>query len=143
MKKVLFIVAAMFLMTSCYTEDNLISLTNECHKLENSKYELTQQISNLRAEVTSLRQERNVLNSGREPRYIVKFTIKQGTFTLDIFEHIKNDMNAIEVEFPVTKDFYNRVKVGQDMTDAFKWGSLVFNGDFSTLHMRVTGKRVE
>ena len=52
-------------------------------------------------------------------------------------------MNSIEVEFPVNKDYYNRLSIGQDMTDKFKWGSLVMDGDFSTLHMKVVGKRIE
>jgi len=83
------------------------------------------------------------LQSGREPKYIVKFKIKQGTFTLDIFEHAKNEMNSIEIEVPVNRDYYNRLSIGQDITDSFKWGSLVMDGDFSTLHMRVVGKRIE
>jgi hypothetical protein len=52
-------------------------------------------------------------------------------------------MNAIEVEIPVSKEFYNRLSVGQDLTDSFKFGSLVMDGDFSSLHMRVKNKRIE
>jgi hypothetical protein len=52
-------------------------------------------------------------------------------------------MNAIEFELPVDKSFYDKVKIGTDITDAFKYGSLIFNGDFSTLHTSVIGKRIE
>ena len=52
-------------------------------------------------------------------------------------------MNAIEIEIPVKKEYYDRLSVGQDITNSFKWGSLIVNGDFSTLHMKVIGKRVE
>lgn len=97
----------------------------------------------LRDEISNLRKEKAALQSGREPKYIVKFKIKQGTFTLDIFEHAKNEMNAIEIEVPVNRDYYNRLSIGQDITDSFKWGSLVMDGDFSTLHMKVIGKRIE
>jgi hypothetical protein len=78
-----------------------------------------------------------------EPTYIVKLEIKQSTFTLDIFEHIKNQVNAIEMEIPVDKRFYDSVRIGQEINRGFKYGSLIFNGDFSTLKVKVIGKRIQ
>lgn len=138
------------LFASCYTSEDQKKLQEDCKVLQSQKTTLVENVSTLKKnisglqkEVNDLTRERNALRSGREPRYIVKFRIKQGTFTLDIGEHIKNNMNAIEVELPVNKDFYNKLKVGQDITDSFKWGSLVMDGDFSTLHMKVINKRIE
>ena len=104
---------------------------------------LNGQISALSVEIHDLNAQKNSLVTGKEIKYIVKFKIKQGTFTLDIFEHAKNEMNSIEIEIPVNKDYYNKLTIGQDITDSFKWGSLIVNGDFSTLHMKVVGKRIE
>lgn len=141
---------ALVTITSCYTSEDQKRLQQECKDLQIQKTNLQNQIDlntknvyNLRQQVADLTREKSALQSGREPKYIVKFKIKQGTFTLDIFEHIKNEMNAIEVEVPVHKDFYNRLSIDQDITDSFKWGSLVMDGDFSSLHMRVVGKRIE
>jgi len=151
MKHLIYIALALIVTaTSCYTSEDQKRLQQECKDLQIQKTNLQNQIDlksqtvyNLRQQVADLTKEKSALQSGMEPKYIVKFKIKQGTFTLDIFEHIKNEMNAIEIEVPVHKDFYNRLSIGQDITDSFKWGSLVMDGDFSSLHMKVVGKRVE
>lgn len=158
MKKLFYFMAMCLMMVSCgvtdedykalkseYAElaeqyDNLLSKRGSLNK---SILELNGTISNLQTEIRDLRIEKKIIQNGKTPKYIVKFEIKQGTFTLDPFEHIKNSMNAIEVEIPVDRDYYDVLKIGQDLTDAFKWGSLVMDGDFSNLHMRVVSKRIE
>lgn len=158
MKKLFYFMAMCLMMVSCrvtdedyqalkseYAElaeqyDNLLSKRGSLNK---SILELNGTISNLQTEIRDLRIEKKIIESGRTPKYIVKFEIKQGTFTLDPWEHVKNSMNAIEVEIPVDREFYNALKIDQDLTDAFKWGSLVMDGDFSNLHMRVKSKRIE
>lgn len=138
------------LTVSCYTDEYQRRLQEECKSLnsqisylQRQRSNLDKQIYNLNRQVGDLNAERLALQSGRNPNYIVKFKIKQGTFTMDIFEHAKNEMNAIVMEIPVNKEFYNKLSIGQDITDKFKWGSLLMDGDFSTLHMKVVGKRVE
>jgi len=150
MKKIISIIAFICVITSCYTDEDKKQLQKDCFKLSQEKTELSDQIDllnnktiSLKNEINDLIIEKKGLSSGSEPKYIVKFKIKQGTFTLDIFEHVKNSVNSIEIELPVNRDFYNRLSIGQDLTDSFKWGSLIFDGDFSTLHMRVIGKRIE
>ena len=44
---------------------------------------------------------------------------------------------------PVDREFYNKVKVGDDLTDKFKAGSFWIDGDLSWLHMKVVGKRMK
>ncbi len=150
MKKFIIFAAIACLFTACYTDEDQKRLQEECRSLQSQKEYLNRQVTDLNNRVFSLNQkvselntERRALQGGREPRYIVKFKIKQGTFTLDPFEHVKNEMNSIEIEVPVNKGYYDRLSIGQDLTDKFKWGSLVMDGDFSTLHMRVVGKRIE
>ena len=139
-----------FVLTACYTDSDRSELQAECKALAQQKKDLQSAVSRLNNSVSSLNSQihdlqiqKSAHQSGREVKYIVKFKIKQGTFTLDIFEHIKNEMNCIEVEIPVNKSFYDSVSVGTDITDSFKWGSLVMDGDFSTLHMKVINKRIE
>ncbi len=143
MKKILTFIFAVCVVTSCYDMSDKMRLQAECNNLVSQKLYFENSIADLQGEISNLRREKSALQSGREPKYIVKFKIKQGTFTLDIFEHVKNEMNSIELEVPVSKSYYDALRINQDLTDAFKWGSLVMDGDFSTLHMRVVGKRIE
>ena len=76
------------------------------------------------------------------PFYLVTLQIKQSTFTLDIGEHIKNKANAIEVTIAVDKRFYDSVEVGQEISDEFKLGSMLFDGDFSKLKIRIARKQI-
>jgi cell division protein FtsB len=74
--------------------------------------------------------------------YIVKIKIHQTTYTLDIGEHIKNKINDIEFEIPVDKAYYDKCSIGQKVSDpGLKLGSLLVNGDFSKLKVKITGKR--
>ena len=150
MRYIWLLILGLCILCSCNTEGQRDALREECESLRaevrhlrSETYTLDTRVSALKRDIRDLENERKALQSGREPRYIVKFEIKQGTFTIDLGEHIKNNMNAIEVEIPVNKEFYNRLSIGQDLTDSFKWGSLVFDGDFSNLHMRVKAKRIE
>lgn len=143
-------IALAITLTACYTDEDKAKLQAECKALTQQKANLQSTISRmndnisiLNTQIHDLRLQKNSLETGREIKYIVKFRIKQSTFTLDIGEHIKNGMNAIELELPVSKTFYDRVSVGTEISKSFKMGSLLFNGDFSNLHMTVTGKRIE
>ena len=137
-------------LTSCYTDEDHKKLQEECRQFASQKYSLQQEISNLygvktdlNKEIGDLRTEKGILKNGREPQYIIKIKIKQGTFTLDPFEHIKNKANAIEMEIPVSRDFYNKVSIGTDLTDKFKAGSFWIDGDLSWLHLKVIEKKVK
>ena len=138
------------IFTACYTDNDKNRLQLECKALAQQKENLQSTVSRLNNSKTSLLKQihdlqiqKSAYETGREIKYIVKFRIKQSTFTLDIGEHIKNGMNAIELELPVNKSFYDKVSIGTEISNSFKMGSLLCNGDFSNLHMTVTGKRIE
>ena len=74
--------------------------------------------------------------------YIVKIKIHQTTYSLDIEEHIKNKINDVEFEIPVDKAYYDNCSIGQRVTDpGMKLGSLLVDGDFSKLKIKIIGKR--
>lgn len=76
--------------------------------------------------------------------YIVKIKIHQTTYTLSLTEHIKNKFNDVEFEIPVDKAYYDKCSIGQSVTDpGLKIGSLLRDGDFSKLKVKITGKRTE
>lgn len=89
MKKVLILIL-LCVITSCYNMSDKMRLQAECDNLASQKYCLKNNIVDLQSEISNLQREKSILQSGREPKYIIKFKIKQGTFTLDIFEHAKN-----------------------------------------------------
>lgn len=143
MKKILIIMLTVLCFASCVKLEDKIRLQNEYTELSSEVAALKDKKNELTTEINQLDNAGRALGAGHEVHYIVKLKIKQGTFTLDPFEHIKNEMNAIEMELPVSRDYYNTLKVGQDLSNSFKWGSLVMNGDFSHLHVKVTGKRID
>ena len=111
------------------------NLRNACNNLRQSQHYLS-------AQVRELETEKQALSNGYEPNYILTLEIKQTTYTLDIGEHIKNNINAISMQIPVSKKFYNSVSIGTRISDDFKYGSLVFNGDFSELRVTVKDKQI-
>ena len=79
-------------------------------------------------------------NSATEYEYLITIRIHQGTFTLDPFEHIKNKINDVEITFPTTKEFYQSVRVDQELNKSFKAGSFIMDGDISHLKITVVKK---
>ena len=75
--------------------------------------------------------------------YIVEFEIKQSHFTLDISEHLKDSINKLTFEVPVDKDYYNKVYVGQEITDSFRMGSLVMKGSIGKWKITVKNKYIK
>jgi hypothetical protein len=86
---------------------------------------------------------KGMLTEGKTPKYILTFELKQSHFTIDIGEHIKDEMNAIEFEMAVDKDLYNSVSEGTKIVDEFRAGSLIMNGSFGDWEMKVKNKRIE
>jgi len=150
MKKFIIIFAVLIGLSACYTEESKKNLQKECIELQQKKYDLWRQIDSTcriledyQKEVKDLQAEKLALQNGRDPKYIIKVKIKQGTFTLDPFEHIKNEANAMEMELPVNKDFYDKTAVGTDLLDKLKLGSFLIDGDASWLHFKIIDKHIE
>lgn len=152
MKKLLFFLALTISLISCgenYHRTQISELKQE-HKtlstqvsnLRNSCNNLRQSQHYLSAQVRELETEKQALSKGYEPNYILTLEIKQATYTLNVGEHIKNSINAISLQIPVSKKFYNSVSVGTRISNDFKYGSLVFNGDFSELRVTVKDKQI-
>lgn len=60
--------------------------------------------------------------------YIVKFEIKQVHYSLNLKDHAKDAMNKFTLEIPVDKEYYDNVRVGQEVSNGFRMGSLMFYG---------------
>ena len=152
MKKFILILLTVIAFTAC-DEARMKERADLKAEIGNLRYErdnLTRSVSNLREtktgltkEVSELRTEKLAFTSGHEPVYLLTLEIKQSTFTLNIAEHAKNAMNAITLQIPVSYTFYNKVSIGQNISEEFKYGSLILNGDFSQLKVKVKDKEVK
>lgn len=114
MKKLVFFLALILSLISCgenYHRTQISELKQE-HKtlstqvsnLRNSCDNLRQSQHYLSAQVRELETEKRALSNGHEPSYILTLEIKQATYTLNVGEHIKNSINAISLQIPVSLD---------------------------------------
>lgn len=149
MKNFIFTFLMLLFLVSCETKE---SVTNELNLLKTERTSLQNEVANLSttkdqklAEISDLDvkiKEMNIISSGNTPKYILKLRLKQSHFSLDIGKHIKDEMNAIEFELPVDKEFYNSVSTGTNIVDEFRTGSFILSGSFGDWEMTVKGKEI-
>ena len=125
------------LFTGCGEEQAKTKLQEEIVQLENTKNELEISISEL--------QEKEISEKIRvgEERYFVVLKIEQTHFTLDLGEHLKDSMNALEIPFPVDKEFYDSVEKGSIIDDSFRNGSFWIKGSIGNWEISVIDKYIE
>lgn len=132
--------------------ENQHDVQNDIHQLKIQRTAIQQEIQTLLDSKIDKQKEINLLdeklkelkiyNTGKKPYYILKIRLKQSRISLDIGAHFKDEMNAIEFEIPVDKDFYNSVNIGTKITDKFRVGSFVLKGSLSSWDMTVREKIV-
>ena len=117
---------------------------------DNREY-LNAEIDGLKAEISELENQRDVLKSeiadikveNGTAKYVVTFNIKQSHFTLDLSEYMKDEMNDIFIQIPVDKEYYDSVEVGDTIADDFRMGSLVMKGSFGNWDITVEDKEIQ
>lgn len=117
---------------------------------DNREY-LNAEIDGLKAEISELENQRDVLKSeiadikveNGTAKYVVTFNIKQSHFTLDLSEYMKDEMNDISIQIPVDKEYYDSVEVGDTIADDFRMGSLVMKGSFGNWDITVEDKEIQ
>lgn len=140
--------AAMTLLaceSSAEVKEDIESLRKERTALQNENAWLRETKASKENEIATLDEhleESHIYQSGRTPKYVLGIKLEQSHFTLDITEHAKDAMNAIEFEIPVDKDYYNSVSVGEEIVDDFRVGSFIFNGSLGDWEMTVEHKHV-
>lgn len=145
MKKIL-----IFAMTLCFCV-SLVACAPEEEILNGDIIELEEKISELKSEISNLEAERTALAGevtdakieNGTAKYIVTFNIKQSHFTLDLGQHLKDEMNDISIQIPVDKEYYDSVEVGDTIADDFRMGSLIFKGSFGNWDITVEDKSIE
>lgn len=113
-----------------YLESRITELETEITQLETQR-------DTLKNEVTDIKVENGTA------KYVVTFNIKQSHFTLDIGQHIKDEMNEISIQIPVDKEYYDSVEVGNVIDDSFRVGSLLMKGSFGNWEVTVEDKEIQ
>lgn len=130
----LLLATAVLLLTGCRSET------------EQKKAELQQQCNELVQQRDSVKKEIAELNAIKEAtgvnRYYITIEVKQSHLTFDISEHMKDQMNAVELEIPVDKGFYNSVSSGTVLDDSFRSGSFFAKGSLGSWDIKVIDKDV-
>jgi hypothetical protein len=126
-------------------KEDIESLIKERTELQNERAWLIKTNAIKESEIAFLDEhleESHIYQSGRTPKYVLGIKLEQSHFTLDITEHMKDAMNAIEFEIPVDKEYYNSLSVGEEIVDDFRVGSFLFNGSLGDWKMTVEHKHV-
>jgi len=162
MKKLIFIFA-LLLLVSCENEQD-VKRDLEKLKIERTELETINKVERDHISVAKknrdalrwvfeteakalneLRVEQGMVALGKEPMYVLKLKMKQsrsGLSSLSISKNLKDNMNAIEFDLPVSREFYNDVKVGTSLVDEFRSGSFIMNGSFSNWKITVIEKSI-
>lgn len=131
------VVVLLFSLTSCGEQEQVDFLNQQIAELQTQKSSLEVEITDLENMVVQKKEENGTA------KYILTLEIKQTHFTLKISEHLKDAMNAIEIQIPVDKEYYDSVEVGQNIADEFRMGSLVFKGTFGNFKVSVIKKEIQ
>lgn len=127
-------------MTGCSKEKEL---SVNIVKLEKMVSELEDDVHNLEAQKKMLENEiRDIKIQSNTAKYIVTLNIKQSHFTLDLGQHLKDEMNDISIQIPVDKEYFDSVNVGDTIADDFRMGSLIFKGSFGNWKITVQAKEI-
>jgi outer membrane murein-binding lipoprotein Lpp len=125
---------SVFMLTGCYSQNEVLEA--EIETLENEIEVLEVEKTKLESEIVEVKTEKGLES------YILTINIKQSHFTLDIGQHIKDEMNDISIEIPVDKEFYDAVEVGDIINDEFRWGSLILKGSIGSWDVTVENKEI-
>lgn len=134
MKKLALSLAALFMLAGCSQDE-----ANQ-KRIAEQKAEialLDKELSGLKSQITDIK-----IDNGTA-KYVLTLKIKQTHFTLDLDTHIKDSMNAIEIQIPVDKEYYDSLKVGTVIDDTFRVGSLVLYGSIGNWNIEVIDKEVK
>ena len=149
MEKSFYILLLAFALGSCESTSDVKSdidqLRNERALLQNELEQLESEWEQVKDSISIQLSKLNVAEKkaeGREPTYIVRFKLSQFHLTLDIGQHVKDEMNSAQFEMPVDEAFYYAVKEDMRIVDDFRIGSFILNGSFGEWDLRVIDKEI-
>jgi hypothetical protein len=132
---------------------NACELHENIGSLEKQKEVLTQEVARTNFSLKAKHQELDQLQqtigitqqivNGKQPVYILRLSIRQVSYTLDIKKQLRDAINEFEFTIPVNEHYYRQVQEGQNLSDEFRWGSLIFRSSFGKWRIRVKEKLIQ
>lgn len=128
----------MMLLVGCGQDNEVVieqqkaeiaTLEKDIVELKNEKESLTNEVADIKVD-------------NGTAKYIMTFEIKQSHF-LDIGKMIKDEMNAIEMQIPVDKEYFDSFEVGDKIDYSFRFGSFLLEGSIGNWNIKVIDKGVK
>ena len=123
------------LFTGCGNKSE--DMSNEILQLQNQIDDLNHQKDKLETEVVDKKIENGTAV------YVVTINVTQSHPFWDIGSNIKDNMNDVDIDIPVSKEFYDSVNVGTVLDDSFRMGSFIMSGSYGSWDITVSDKKVE
>lgn len=139
MKKsiVIAIMILLLTLTACSKDEMEVqALQVEKSQLQNEINTLKQDLDYYKTNLADFKNQNNI------EIYAVKLSIKQSHFTLDFGQHIKDSMNEVIIDIPVSKQFYDKVNKGDVLDNSFRMGSFLMNGSIGSWNITITDKYI-
>lgn len=104
---------------------------------------LTDEINSKKAISEELSSKNRILVSGVRPKYVLTLHLRQISYSLSITKQIRDAANAVDFQIMVDEDYYNSVRVGEEVVDNFRVGSLFMRGSFGDWRITVANKEIQ
>lgn len=114
------------------------------NELKKEQKEVQSLVDNKNSELVNINksiEDKKKIESGTA-KYIMKINIAQSHVTLSISEHLKDQMNDINIYIEVSEEFYNKYQIGDTIADDFRIGSMIFKGSFGNWKVKVSDKQI-
>lgn len=140
-RKIILAALLLFFMAGCSEEEHLSA---EIEELRTEKIELQTEIANLHRDKSALMEAISDIRIEHDlARYIVTLHIGQSHTFWDYANNIKDSMNAIEIQIPVDKEFFDSVEIGTVINDDLRIGSLIMSGSVGSWDIRISDKSIQ
>ena len=144
MKRLIMLVAVLCIFVSlngCATQEEM--LRDNIAELEDRVSELKNEVSALEAQKATVQKEIvDIKVENGTAKYVLTIKVKQKHYNLSLEDHLKDEMNAITIQIPVDKEYFDSVMVGDTIADDFRIGSLVLKGSYGGWNITVEGKEI-
>ena len=144
MKRLIMLVAVLCIFVSlsgCATQEEM--LRDNIAELEDRVSELKNEVSALEAQKATVQKEIvDIKVENGTAKYVLTIKVKQKHYNLSLEDHLKDEMNAITIQIPVDKEYFDSVMVGDPIADDFRVGSLVLKGSYGSWNITVEGKEI-
>lgn len=109
------------------------------------------EINNLKEEINILQQEKESLTNEIITEkvekgiatYVVTIGISQSHMFWEIDDVIKDSLNELKLDIPVSEEFYNAVEIGTVLDESFRMGSFIMNGSIGNWDIKIVDKKIE